>query len=154
MSAVAIRWTCALLLVAALSGCTELRLISDYDEFTETTVTSLQRQVETLLTTLERRQSPPACSYAQFETAYLAMDVDLNLLLARNKPRPRNRITSEQLELLGDSLDTMEELHRQTGPDACLGAADIMLLRAGFESSFTAIILLETAKRRGVEPEK
>lgn len=148
------RWLQYAVIFVLCAGCAELRLISDYDEFTDQTVTSLQRQVETLLTTLERSQTAPACTYGQHEKAYLAMDVDLNLLISRNKPRARNDITNKQLKLLDSSLSDMEALHKMQGTDTCLGAADITLLRSAFESSFTAIVMLENAKRRGEEPVK
>lgn len=139
------------LVVALCAGCQPLQLVSDYDEFTDQTVTQLQRRAETLLTTLERTDMP-ACSYAQHEDAYLAMAVDLNLLIARNKTRPRNDLTNKQLVLLKDSLAAMEELHQSEGTEQCLSEQNIALLRAGLESGFTAIVTLEGAKKRGEVP--
>lgn len=148
------RWAACALALLMLSGCQPLQLVSDYDEFTDQTVAQLQRRVETLLTTLERVQEMPACSYSQHEDAYLAMAVDLNLLIARNKTRPRNDLTNQQLVLLKDSLEAMEQMHREEGSDQCLSPQNIALLRSGLEIGFNAIVTLEGAKKRGEVQEK
>ena len=142
-----LRLTLIALLLGLAHGCAEVRLISDYDEVTDRSVTALQRDLETLLTTLERNPQPPACLHVTHADTYAAMEVDLNLLLARNAGRPDNSLTERQLVMLRDSIDTLEELHRSSG-DACLSNFSIAPLRSAFNSSFTAILKLEFAKKR------
>lgn len=143
------RWAGFALVLLFLIACQPLQLVSDYDEFTDQTVAQLQRRVETLLTTLERTPEMPACSYTQNEDAYLAMAIDLNILIARNKTRPRNGLTNKQLALLKDNLAAMEELHKEEGAEQCLSGENIALLRSGLEIGFNAIVTLEGAKKRG-----
>lgn len=133
----------------ALGACTEIRLISDYDETTDQQVTKLQREVETLFTSLERNPTQPACGHASHDAFYAQATTDINLLIARNGIREKNHITNQQLALLKNSLQDLEALHELKGTTSCLGQNEIIALRSGFGSSFNAILKLELAKKRG-----
>jgi hypothetical protein len=74
--------------------------------------------------------------------------VALNSLTVRNRARSKNQLTVQQLELLDSSLVTLERLHKLKGDNACLSPAEIEPVRASFNSSFTAIVTLELAKKR------
>lgn len=154
------RWWQTGLLAALLVltvGCAEVRLISDYDQVTDEQVNALQRMAEQLFTSLERNAEFPDCSHASHEDFYEAAAVELNLLIARNEIRPRNRVTQDQLAALKDSVNTLEERHLlvdQVEPGEeheCISVEEVALLRSGFDVSFRAILKLELAKKRGEE---
>lgn len=103
-----------------------------------------------MLTDLERNPGKPKCSYASHGDFYAEAQVDLNVLTACNQFRPRNEITLQQLDLLTDSFKRLEELHRGAdNQNTCLSLEEIEALRAGFDSSFGAVLKLELANRRG-----
>ncbi len=139
-------------LAVLCASCTEVRLISEYDVYTDEHVTALQREFETLATSLERGASMPACAHQNYDSTYAQIQVELNLLLARNRMRPKNSQTTDQLELLADSFRTLEELHKDADSrNNCLSIDELALLRSGFDSQFGGILTLEIAKRSARE---
>lgn len=145
----------ACFVIIMLSGCAEIRLISEYDAYTDQNVTKIQRTLETLFTTLERSPTYPDCSHAEQEEDYAEIAVELNLLIARNELRPKNRITQDQLNLLKESLGELEKLHKESDESGkCMSTEEIQLLRSAFASSFGAILRLELAKKRNLETEE
>ena len=146
------RLSVLLVVLVVLVGCTQVQWISDYDAYTDEEVGKLQRKTEELWTALERRPTRPDCAYASHLDFYEKATVDLNVLIARNAIRPLNTITSNQLELLKSSLETLEELHTLADTEErCLSAEETALLRTGFDTAFSAILKLELAKKRGEE---
>lgn len=133
------------LLLSQSVGCT-VRLIADYDEQTDASITELQRKVETFLTRLERSAGRPEASHAANVGFYDEMRVALSSIEVRAAAIPRNEITRQQLSLLRDSLNTLEELHK-TG----ISTEQVQPLRTAFNTSFGAILKLELAKKRGKE---
>lgn len=133
-----------LLLSAVLSGCA-ISFISDYDEVTDKTVTALQRKVEEHLVRLETAAGKPGCEHAKYEKFYEEAKVDVSAIRTRTAAIPKNDITTKQTDLLGDSLQSLEDLHKL----ACISKAQIPTLRTPFNSIFTAILKLEIAKKRG-----
>jgi len=133
-----------LLLVLALVGCANIRLIADYDEQIDKSISELQRKFETFLTGLERNAGKPEAGYDASVKFYDEARVDLSAIRVRAAAIPQNDITLQQLDLLADSLGKLEELHK-----GGLGRDEIRPLRSAFNSSFTAILKLELAKKRG-----
>lgn len=143
--------------LAAISGCT-VKLIASYDETTDKNVTSLQRKMETFLTDLESKDGVPECSYANNTDFYKESKVDLSEIKVRAEAIPKNDITIKQIALLESSLVDLELLHKlkdkktkETGSLNCISTNEIVPLRSAFNSSFTAILKLELAKKRGDE---
>lgn len=128
----------------ALSGCT-VKLISSYDETTDKTVTALQKKTESHLVALEAEEGLPECRYEKHKQFYDEAKVDVSAIAVRAAAIPKNEITTTQTELLANSLASLEKLHKI----ACLSKDQIAPLRIQFNSSFTAILKLELAKRRG-----
>lgn len=138
-------FTCLSLILAALiSGCT-IALVSDYDEVTDKAVTALQRKVEEHLVRLEAAAGKPGCEHAKYEKFYEEAKVDVSAIRTRTAAIPKNDITTKQTDLLADSLQSLEDLHKL----ACISKAQIPTLRAPLNSTFTAILKLEIAKKRG-----
>lgn len=138
-----------LLFVLGLAGCTSIRLIGDYDEQIDTSVTEFQRNIETFLTGLERNADKPEGKYDANVKFYDEARVDLSAIRVRATAIPKNDITIKQVDLLIDSLGKLEQLHKQGIP-----REQIPPLRSAFNVSCTAILKLELAKRRGESPEK
>lgn len=127
-----------------LSGCT-VKLISSYDATTDRTVTALQRKTEAHLVTLEAVEGLPECTYDNHKPFYDEAKVDISAITIRAAAIPKNEITTKETVLLSNNLENFEKLHKI----ACLSKDQIALLRSHFNSSFTAILKLELAKRRG-----
>jgi len=143
---------CSLFVV---SGCA-VKLIASYDETTDKGVTKLQRKVETFLVELESKDGLPECSYSSNESFYGESKVDLSAIKVRSEAIPKNDITIKQISLLLSSLNDLESLHKhkdkksaKEGKLYCISKDEISPLRTAFNSSFTAILKLEIAKKRG-----
>ncbi len=143
----AFRWrrVVSLMLCVCVVGACQISLLSQYDETTDKAVSALQKKMESHLLTLETKDGSPECMYAFFQPAYRDLKVDASAITIRAAAIPKNELTAEQAQLLGKSIETLEKLHQI----ACLSKAQIAPLRIQFNSSFTAILKLELAKRRG-----
>ncbi len=133
-----------LLFVLAMSGCS-VQLVSHYDEKTDALVTQLQKEIATFFVTVEGQEGLPECQYDNHQTFYLNSKVAISALQVRAKAIPNNAITITQIGLLNDSLGQLEQLH-QLG---CFTANTVTSVRTSFNSSITAILKLELAKKRG-----
>lgn len=150
-----LRLILAALLLLAMSGCT-VKLIASYDETTDQNVTALQRKMETFLTELETKDGLPECSYSNNSAFYTEAKVDLSAIKVRVDAIPNNDITAEQIVLLTSSLNDLQALHQlkdkkttTEGELKCVSSDEIKALRSAFNASFTAILKLELAKKRG-----
>lgn len=130
--------------LVAISGCA-VKLVSSYDETTDKTVSALQKKTETHLVNLEAVDGLPECVYPKHKAFYDEAKVDVSAIAVRAAAIPKNEITTEQALLLSSSLGTLERLHKI----ACISKDQIAPLRTQFNSSFTAILKLELAKKRG-----
>lgn len=140
------------LILVVLSGCT-VKLISSYDEETDRSVTALQRRVETFLVRLDELDGSLDCTYDHHKAFYAGAKVEISAIQVRAAAIPQNEITTEQVALLSKSLGSLEELHKikaKKGPGKnCLSKEEIEPVQEGFNASFTAILKLELAKKRG-----
>ena len=141
---VAALWFCGV-----VCGACAVTLVSAYDEPTDRAVTALQATVDSFLITLARDAQAPACTYDRHKTFYISALTDISSLEVRNRARPLNDATTEQIGLLNGSLVLLERLHKGKGTAACMSAEEIEPLRRGFNSTFTAILTFELAKQRG-----
>jgi hypothetical protein len=146
-----------LFMMILLSGCT-ITQISSYDEVTDKAISSLQRKVESFLIKLETKDGLPECTYKENSKFYSEAKVDLSAIKVRAQAIPKNEITIEQIQLLDNSLNDLETLHKYKDKKSqkenklyCISKDEVAPLRIGFNSSFTAILKLELAKKRGEE---
>ena len=95
----------------ALTGCS-VKLISSYDEKTDNAVTQLQKEVETFFVTIEGQAGLPECAYENHKKFYQDSKVTISAIEVRARAIPKNTITIEQIELLKDSLEKLEKLHK------------------------------------------
>jgi hypothetical protein len=68
----------AAVLIAALSACAPVKLVSDYDEQTDKAVTALQKKVATFLIGLGDEVGTPACTYENNKAFYADAKVDVS----------------------------------------------------------------------------
>ena len=136
---------CALCLAAvSVAGCTEVRLVSDYDPQTDEALSAIHQDIESILTELERTLGTPAGDAEEYAERYDRVRVDLRTLAVRAAARPLNTIQVDQLAQVLTQLDLFASAHREG-----MQAAEIPPFRRGFDQSFGAMIRLELAKRRG-----
>lgn len=127
-----------------LSGCA-VKLISSYDEATDKAVSALQKKTEAHLVALEALEGLPECTHEKHKQFYQEAKVDVSAIAVRAAAIPKNKITTEETVLLSKNLELLEKLHKIS----CLSKDQISPLRTQFNTSFTAILKLELAKRRG-----
>ncbi len=138
-----------LLVIMILTGCTSIRIIADYDEQTDISITAFQKKMETFLISLERNAERNEAKYENNKLYYDEFRIDLSAIRVRAAAIPRNEITIKQIDLLVENVSNLEKLHK-------LGITvdDIAPLRTAFNASCTAILKLELAKKRGESPTK
>ena len=132
------------LLILVVNGCSNIRLIADYDEQTDVGVTQIQRKLEQFLVTMERNIGKDEASYSRNSKFYDEVRVDLSAMRVRAAAIPDNDLTIRQLGLLAETLGNLEKLHKLG-----LSTNDIQPVRTAFNVSCTAILKLELAKKRG-----
>ena len=138
-----LRLSFLLIFVLLLSGCT-LKLISSYDEKTDNAITALQKEMTQFFLTVESQAGLPECKYRNHNQFYQQAKIALSAISVRVQAIEANELTIEQVELLQDSLSSLEQLH-QLG---CFTTDQVTNLRNNFDSSITAILKLELAKKR------
>ena len=141
-------------------GCTQVRLIAEYDDLLDQGITALQKKSEDHFSRLEKKMARMAqlkphapemknlkkeVAYAASEEFYRTFRVDLRVLQARADAYADNELTVRQLAALEELLDMQEEIHCK----GFSGVDDVMDMRRAFERSFKAILKLEIAKKRG-----
>ena len=138
-----------ILILVAFSGCTSIKLIADYDEQTDKSITAFQKKIEMHLTKLERNIGKDEAKYENHLDFYDEAKVDLSAVRVRAAALPKNAITLQQINLLIDSLNKLEKIHKKG-----IAQNDIVLSREVFNTSTTAILKLELAKKRSKKIEK
>jgi hypothetical protein len=126
------------------TGCT-VKLISSYDDTMDNAVTDLNKMVERFFLILESKEGLPECDYKHYTEFYYDTKALISTIDVRAQAIPDNDITIEQIVLLKENIELLEKLHKL----GCLSKEQIEALRISFNSSFTAILKLELAKKRG-----
>ena len=131
--------------LSLLASCSTIELVSQYDELTDKSITALQKKTETHLEALSREQSKPKCEYVNHVSFYSEARVDLSGLAVRAAAITNNSNSEERLNLMLNSIDSFENLHKLS----CLSVAQIESLRLDLNRGYTAILKAELAKKRG-----
>ena len=141
---------CAVILTLIFSvGCTSIKLIADYDEIIDSSITEFQKNMETHLIKLERNIGTDDASHENNIDFYDEARVELSSIRVRAAAIPKNELTLTQIELLIQNLENLEKIHKLG-----MAANDIPPLRNAFNTGTTAILKLELAKKRGIEIEE
>ncbi len=138
-----------ILIALLISGCTTIRLIADYDEFTFGRTAALQEKCETLFVALENAAATPDPTddlYPAHATAYDEIVVALRVLETRAASLDKNQITTEQVHLLLDSTEKMQKLHQEKSagtPPTGFSGDTVKVLREPFVQQFRSILTLQ-----------
>jgi len=138
----------AVLIFLVFQSCTSIRLISDYDEITDKTVTEVQEKVANYFVKLENSVGTEESKYENYKEQFEKIKIDLNTLEVRAKAIDKNRIVITQVEELKNMVDNLEKLHKSFKN----GYQSTDLVKPNlnaFNTAFTAIIKLQLALKRG-----
>jgi hypothetical protein len=133
----------ALALALFLSaGC--VHFIADYDEQIDRGISQVLAQFQAIFTRLDRTAGTEGALYPNYVQDYDQIRTELRVLKSRAAAHVKNDLTIQQIDLLLDSLDKMEALQK-LGP---LPLEQLAVLRRSIETSCTAILKFELAKKR------
>ena len=137
----------AILLALLLNvvACVSVRFVGDYDVEIDKGISNVLQQFQSIFTRMERTAGTDGALYRNYVKEYDEIRTELRVLLARAAAHVKNDLTVQQIDLLLDSLSKLEDLHR-LGP---IPIEQQAVLRRGIETSCTAILKLELAKKRG-----
>ena len=133
-----------LAILLALGGCS-LVAISPYDSSADKAITKLHKQTAEFFVEATKPADRPGCGYSHYLPFYQNSKVSMSSLLVRARAMADNGLTVSQLELLSSSYSNLAQLH-QLG---CFTPVQVNELWVSFDSSFSAILKLELAKKYG-----
>lgn len=140
-----IRHVCTVIMLMCVAGCLSVKLISDYDEETDKSVTQLHKKVETYFENLQSSLTKGEGAYNNdYEKVYTDIRVEISAIRMRVAARSKNEIQLQQVDLLSENWDKLEKLHKLG-----LTTGSIAPLHTAFTVGFTAILKLEMAKKKG-----
>jgi hypothetical protein len=128
-----------------LPACSSVKLISDYDEVTDKSVTALQEKITEFFVKMETDIGTDAAGYSHYSNFYQQAKVNLITFKIRADAIDKNKIVQDQIVALTSMLNDLEQLHRI----GFSNLAQIKQLEPPFNSAFTAIIKLQLALKRG-----
>lgn len=131
-----------LVLILVSAGCTSVRLVAEYDKRIDDEITALQKKTELFLYAMERAAGTPEGSYEKHVQFYDTIKADVNVLVIRSEALSLNRLTTQQLELLRESIMALEEQHRKG-----LRRPMIEPVRQALHTHYAAMLTLEVAKK-------
>ncbi|HRH59940.1 MAG TPA: hypothetical protein PL045_05180 [Chitinophagaceae bacterium] len=99
-------------LVFSVAACTEVRLVSNYDEVADKTITAMQEKFSKEFVVLQRNAGTDAGSYQKNTAFYDDIYADLNMLSIRANAMDKNEIIKQQIELFTANIKNMEALHK------------------------------------------
>jgi hypothetical protein len=142
---------CLVLLILPLlivsSACT-VRLVGEYDEVIDHSLTEFQQKTEAFLSHLEAEHGNPGASYAKNVDFYNDAQASISTMRVRAAAQPKKEILVQQLDLLKRSMEDLRKLHQSAGADG-LGDGAIEAARSALEVHLEAILKLELALKRG-----
>jgi hypothetical protein len=125
-----------------LAGC--VHFVADYDEQIDRGISQVLSEFEAVFTRLDRADGAEGALYPNYVKDYDGIRTELRGLRSRAAAHAKNDLTIQQIDLLLDTLDKMEALQK-LGP---LSSDQLAVLRRSVETSCTAILKLELAKKR------
>lgn len=126
-------------------SCGPVRLISEYDEITDRTITVLQEQVTTYFVSLERNIGTDQALYKHYTDDFDKMKVNLSILEIRAASFEKNEIMQQSVVELKSMIDNLEKLHML----GFKSYEQVAPLRQPFNATFTALTKLLIALKRG-----
>lgn len=146
-----------LFFVLLLSGCT-IRLVSMYDEVTDTSLTEIQKKTDSFIEKAKANDESQASSFANSKAFYEEIDKDLKSLLFRVGSIPKNKemeslVRNIQLLIVGDQEapkgTSLKELHQITpsGGVKVINSTAFALAQRQINQALHAALSLELAKK-------
>ena len=123
----------------------QVKLIAEHDEKIDKAITTLHRKTENFLIQAQQNIGSSDWKYQNKREFYNDVKVDISAIQVRAKAFPKNEITIQQINLLLENIKTLETLHKEGN----LSKPVIENIRISFNASFTAILKLEIAKKKG-----
>jgi hypothetical protein len=157
-----LKYWVSVLCVFLLVGCAGVRLISDYDEVTDKSLTTIQQNTDDFIETLIKQSGTDEAAFSKHEAIYNDIDQQLRRLEFRVNSIPKNEKTIElvkqiRLVILGEGKCTEEgtslrDLHcmpenKDKGPSATA----LEISRRNINQTISAALKLELAKKQGPE---
>ncbi len=144
-----------------LSACSSVRLISDYDEVTDRSLTAIQRKTADFIDFLEKNYQSEAAGYERNIKFYNEMNKMLRTLEFRVNAIPDNSRTvalvrNIRLVILGDksaaAQGSLQDLHRlPQNRERGISPAVLKIARRNIDQAISAALSLEIAKKRGLK---
>lgn len=109
----AVRLWLAAMVLGLLAGCTNIRLVGDYDKAMDDGVTALQKKTESHLVRVSAVPGPKAAPYKGTESFYQDARVEISSLRVRADSTARNSLTVRMLDKLQNNYDRLERMHKE-----------------------------------------
>ncbi len=136
-----------LLFILIVCGCS-IKLISDYDEVIDKSVTELQKKVETFLLKMEAASGTSEGEYINNKSFYNEAKVEMTAIRLRAEAISENKITVQHITEIEKNIESLRLLHEMRGQRGL--TKDLTdPIRVIINTQFKAILTLEFAKRRG-----
>jgi len=126
-------------------GCASVRLITDYDDVTYTTINSIQEKITTFFVDLDQDLGTSKAKYADHKDFYRDLKVKIGTLKLRANAMDKNQIVIQQIDLLEMNIKNLEALDKM----GISTRDEIIPLKNAFDSTLTAMIKLQLALKRG-----
>ncbi len=136
-----------------MTGCSQ-KLMTDYDADTEKLATQTYEKISSLFINLKSKVGTQEANFNNYEKDYNTIEVQLDTLQMRASAFPKNKQTQEMIKELEKQINTFETLHKEkdifTNQDRReTGIKAIEQAKRGIQTTVTAILKLEIAKKRG-----
>ncbi|MBI5179940.1 MAG: hypothetical protein HZA05_00895 [Nitrospirae bacterium] len=130
-----------------VSGCS-VKLISDYDEVIDKSVTELQKKVEAFLIKMEGSAGSSEGEYINNRSFYNEANVEMSAIRLRAEAIPENKITVQHINEIEKNFENLRLLHEKRGQKGL--TKDLTdPIKVILNIQFKAILTLEFAKKRG-----
>lgn len=136
-------WLAGCVLALTMSGCTTVKLVSDYDEKIDTGVTQLHKDTSAYMAKIKTVDGANVEAYDKAKF-YPETKLAVASLRLRADATQRNNLTVQILDKLQVAFDQFEVIH-----SGGLTKVEMPPLELGFNSAFLAILTFEIAKKRG-----
>lgn len=139
-----------------LPGCVTTA-VPAYDQRTDDLLSSLQKEVDTLLLNLnyaydDSHADGKACAWPANVKAFAQLRVDLAQVRTRGRALYANEATLAALDQLADTFDKLEAAHRLANdkrPDHCVLPELITAEQNAMDAALGSLLKLELQKKKG-----
>jgi len=131
-------------LLLLTQACAPVRLISEFDDTTYKSLTSLQENLATYFVKLERHIGTEQAAYSNYIDFFDKTKIDLRILSVRAKAIEKNNLVSNQVELLTNTINALESLHKL----GFQSPAELTPLWSGISNALSSMLKLQIALKR------